>query len=145
MLVAALAGAALMIQFESVTVFGRTIPAGVFGSLAVDGVPLGPVGLAIGAALGAWIEWALLRHRLAATIGQVGGGAAALARMFGAAAVAAGAGYGVRLAAGALAPLPLALLVAAAFGCVYLAAAYFLRLGEARAALDALLRRARVR
>jgi putative peptidoglycan lipid II flippase len=144
-LVAALAGAALMIQFESVTVFGHALPAGLLGTLAVDGIPLGPVGLAIGAALGAWIEWALLRRRLAASIGPVGGGAGAVARMFGAAAVAAGAGYGVRFAAGALAPLPLALLVAAAFGCVYLAAAYFLRLGEARTALVALLRRARVR
>src|SRR5690606_19984755 len=52
--VSAVAGAVLMLQFEPVTVLGATFGAGVFGGANVDGVPLGPVGLAAGAALGAW-------------------------------------------------------------------------------------------
>ena len=65
-LTAAVTGAAFMVQLEPVTVFGVTIPAGAFAGASVAGVPLGPVGLAAGAALGAWLEWWLLRGRLRA-------------------------------------------------------------------------------
>jgi len=144
-LTAAIAGAALMVQFEPIALFGMPIPAGVFAGANVAGVPLGPLGLAAGAAVGAWLEWLLLRRRLRARIGTVGAGAAPLARMFGAAVLAAAAGRGVKLAIGALAPLPAALIVAGVFGVVYLGAAHALGLGEARLLFAAFRRRLRGR
>ena len=143
--ISALAGALLMLQFEAVNVGTVTIPAGVFGGLTVAGLPLGPVGLALGAALGAWVEWGLLGKRLDRRIGSVAVGAASIARMLGAALAAAAAGHGVRIVLGGLHPLPSALLVAAAFGVVYFAAARALGLSEARALADAVLRRVRRR
>src|SRR5690606_25289605 len=73
--ISAVAGAVLMVQFEPVTIFGVTLGAGVFGGTNVDGVPLGPVGRAAGAAFGAWLEWLLLRRRLARHFADVGAGA----------------------------------------------------------------------
>jgi putative peptidoglycan lipid II flippase len=141
-LTAAVAGAALMVQFEPVTLRSLTIPAGVFADARVAGLPLGPVGLALGAVLGSWLEWALLRRRLAIELGHFGAGASALARMFAAALVAAAAGYGVKLASGALHPLLLAFFIAGVYGAAYFAAAHVLRLDDARALAGALLRRA---
>jgi putative peptidoglycan lipid II flippase len=141
-LTAFVAGSLLMLQFEPVSLFGRTIPAGVFAGANVAGVPLGPLGLAVGAAVGAWLEWWLLKRRLAAKIGAVGTGAGQLARMAAAALVAAA----VARATAALvpwAPLPTALIVAAVFGVVYFAAARVAGLAEARALPAALLRRLR--
>ena len=141
-LTAFIAGSLLMVQFEPVTLFGRTIPAGVFAGANVDGVPLGPLGLAVGAAAGAWLEWWLLKRRLVAKIGAVGTGGGQLARMAVAAVVAAAVGRAVA-ALVPWAPLPTALLVAAAFGAVYFAAARVAGLAEARALPAALLRRVR--
>jgi putative peptidoglycan lipid II flippase len=139
----ALAGAALMLQFESIQLFGWSIRAGAFSSWRVAGLPLGPVGLAAGAALGAWLEWYLLRRALSRHIGGVGVGAAPLARMFGAALIAAAAGYGVGVVAHQLHPLPLAFAVTAVFGAVYFAAARLFGLEEARALVGTLTRRFR--
>ena len=47
-LVALVAGAVLMVQFEPVTVLGVTIPAGALASFDALGLPLGPLGLAVG-------------------------------------------------------------------------------------------------
>jgi putative peptidoglycan lipid II flippase len=140
-LTAAVIGATLMVQFEPIE-FGRlSIPAGVFADVRISGLPLGPVGLALGAALGAWLEWILLRGRLGKRIGAVGAGAGHLARMFGAALVAAAAGYGVRALVPALHPVLIAALVVAAFGLVYVALARLLGLEEARALTDSIRRR----
>jgi putative peptidoglycan lipid II flippase len=145
-LTAAVAGAVLMLQFEPVTMRSLTIPAGLFADARVAGLPLGPIGLALGAVLGSWLEWALLRRKLAIELGHFGAGASQLARMFGAALVAAAAGYGVKVASGAqLHPLSLAFLIAAVYGAVYFAAAHLLRLDDARASAGALLRRVRRR
>ncbi|MEO8466460.1 MAG: murein biosynthesis integral membrane protein MurJ [Gammaproteobacteria bacterium] len=141
-LMAFIAGSVLMVQFEPVTLFGRTIPAGVFAGANVAGVPLGPLGLAVGAAAGAWLEWWLLKRQLVARIGAVGTGAGQLMRMAVAALVAAAAARGVA-AVVPWAPLPTALLVAAAFGGVYFAVARLVGLAEARALPAALLRRLR--
>src|SRR5690606_22012041 len=58
---AAAASAALMLQFEPITIGGTTVRAGLMAGASVDGVPLGPVGLALGSAAAAWLEWTLLR------------------------------------------------------------------------------------
>ena len=141
-LTAFIAGSLLMVQFEPVSLFGRTLPAGVFAGSNVAGVPLGPLGLAVGAAAGAWLEWWLLKRRLVAKIGAVSTGAGQLARMLGAALVAAAVARAIT-ALVPWAPLPTALLVAAAFGVVYFVAARVAGLAEARALPAALLRRVR--
>jgi putative peptidoglycan lipid II flippase len=140
-LTAAVLGAALMLQFEPVTIGGFTIRAGLFGDLRVEGAPLGPVGLALGAAGGAWLEWLLLTRTLRRRIGAVGAGGGLLLRVLLAAAAGAAVGFAVRLAGAALHPLPLAILVAGAFGLAYLATARLLGLDEARAFTSALRRR----
>ena len=142
-LTSAIVGAGLMTQFESISIGSFAIPAGLLGNVRVAGLPLGPVGLALGAAVGAWLEWSLLRTRLARRIGAVGAGGSELARMFGAALVAAAAGYAVRFVAPGLHPVPMAAIVTALFGVVYLAVAQALGLSEARVFVNSLLRRVR--
>jgi putative peptidoglycan lipid II flippase len=140
-LTAGIAGALLMVQFESVTVGGITVSAGVFEHLSVAGIPLGPVGLALGASGGAWIEWWLLRAALISHIGRVDSNAGLLARLFAAALAAAAAGHGTRVLLEDLHPLLLALLVTATFGVVYFCAAWTLGLSEARVVFASVLRR----
>jgi putative peptidoglycan lipid II flippase len=139
----AFAGAALMLQFESVTLGGLTIPAGMLDRLTIDGIPLGPVGLALGASIGAWLEWALLRARLTKQVGKFAAGRGHYLPMLGSALLAAAAGYGVGLLTGQLHPLLKALLVGGVFGVVYFAAARTLGLSEAKVVLDSVLRKLR--
>ena len=87
-----------MLQFEPITLARSRSRPGVFADARVAGLPLGPIGLALGAVLGSWLEWALLRRRLLLELGPFGAGASRLAKMFGAALVAAAAGYGLKLA-----------------------------------------------
>jgi putative peptidoglycan lipid II flippase len=142
-LTSALAGTALMLQFEPVTIGTFTMSAGLLADVRASGVPLGPVGLALGASVGAWLEWALLRRALAHQIGSVGTGSGHMARTFGAALIAAAAGYGASRVTAPLHPLLGALLVAGVFGIVYFTAARALGLTEARAFTEALSRRIR--
>jgi putative peptidoglycan lipid II flippase len=144
-LTSAIAGAALMLQFEPVTLGGVTVAAGLFGDLRIEGLPLGPVGLALGAAVGAWLEWGLLRRSLSRQIGSIGVGAGALGRLFAAAIAAAVAGYGTSLVLQDLYPLIAAGIVASVFGVVYLALARLLGVTEARVVTDGVLRRVRRR
>ncbi|HEU4617520.1 MAG TPA: murein biosynthesis integral membrane protein MurJ [Gammaproteobacteria bacterium] len=139
------ASALLMLQFEPVTLGSFSIPAGVFAGASVAGLPLGPVGLALGAAVGAWLEWGLLRAALARRVGAVGAGAGSVARMLAAALAAAGAGYGFGVVLAGLHPLPRALLVAAVFGTVYFPLARLLGIAEAGAALAVAAKRLRLR
>jgi putative peptidoglycan lipid II flippase len=143
-LVALVAGAVLMVQFEPVTVAGVAIPAGALASFDAAGLPLGPLGLAAGAALGAWAEWALLKRALVKQIGCVGAGAGPLTRMFAAAAVAAAAAYAASRGLTGLAAWLEAVLVAAAFGAVYLALSAALGLEQAQAFVRTARRRLRV-
>jgi putative peptidoglycan lipid II flippase len=140
-LTAAVIGALLMVQFEPIAIGALSIPAGVFADVRVSGLPLGPVGLALGAALGAWLEWALLRGRLGRRIGTVGAGASALLRMFTAALIAAAAGYGARLGILGLHPFLIAIVVVAVFGLVYFALARAFALEEARVLWESVRRR----
>jgi putative peptidoglycan lipid II flippase len=139
--VALVVGAVLMVQFETVTVLGFTIPAGALASFDALGLPLGPLGLATGAAIGAWVEWALLKRALAARVGRVGAGSGPLARMFAAALIAAAVAYATsrQLTSSYLLEAAIA---TAVFGAVYLAAARLLGLDEARQLAGVLRRRA---
>jgi peptidoglycan biosynthesis protein MviN/MurJ (putative lipid II flippase) len=148
-LVAAVVGSALMIQFEPVTIRSLIIPAGVFADFRVAGIPLGPVGLALGAAAGAWLEWALLHRALEKRIGAVGAGGSHLVKMFIAAVSAAAAGYGAgyatQVVSVSLPPVPMAALVIGVFGLVYFVIARVLGLTEAQVVMDSVLRRFRRR
>jgi putative peptidoglycan lipid II flippase len=141
--IAAATGAVLMVQFEPVSWLGVEIRAGALAPYTASGLPLGPLGLAAGAALGAWVEWAWLRRRLGVALGAVGAGVGRLARMFVAALVAAAAARGADVWLAVLSPLLTGLLVAAVFGVVYIVAARLLGLDEARALLGAVQRRVR--
>jgi putative peptidoglycan lipid II flippase len=139
--IAFVGGAALMVQFEPITVFGIAIPAGAFASLTAAGLPLGPLGLTAGASLGAWVEWFLLRRRLRAQLGGIGADVLALARMFLAALIAAAAARWLSLRLTAVNPLPAAAIVGAVYGAAYLGLAALLRLDEARALASGALHR----
>lgn len=142
-LVAAVVGGTLMTQLEPVSVLGMEIPSA-FADFT-RGLPLGPVGLALGAALGAWLEWRMLKTRLERRVGAFGAGAGALVRMFVAAAAGALAARTLIALIPGLHPVPLAMAVAALYGCVYFAVARALGVPEARAAIDGILRRFRLR
>jgi len=140
--VAIAAGSALMVQFEPVTALGVSIPAGALASYDALGLPLGPLGLAAGAAIGAWVEWALLKRALAVRVGGVGAGSGTLARMLAAALAAAAGAY----AAGRFLTssyLIDAAIVAAVFGAIYLGVAAALGLEQSAALLSRLRRRLR--
>ena len=144
-LTAAICGAVLMLQFQPITIRSLTIPGGLFSDLRVAGSSLGPVGLALGAAAGAWLEWTLLYRSLRKRIGEVGAGLTHLARMFAAALIAGAAGYGVKVAVGPLHPIIVAVLVLGTFGAVYFGVARLMGLSEAKVVMDSVLRRVRRR
>ncbi|NJD19454.1 MAG: murein biosynthesis integral membrane protein MurJ, partial [Gemmatimonadetes bacterium] len=92
-------------------------------------VHLGAAGLALGASVGAWMEFALLSRSLRARLGAHGAGAARLARLALAAVLAAAAGVGVQVVVPPAHPFVVALETLAAYGVVYVAASSLLGLG----------------
>jgi len=92
-------------------------------------VRLGAMGLALGGAVGAWLEYALLRRALGARIGAHGPGAGPLARMALAASLAAGAGVALQLVLAPAHPIVVALETLLPVGVVYVAAVWALGLG----------------
>ena len=140
--IALVVGALLMVQFEPVVMLGVAIPAGALASFDALGLPLGPLGLALGASLGAWVEWVLLKRRLAVQVGAVGAGIATIARLFAAALIAAAGAYAASFWLTSLYALLEAIAVAAVFGTLYFAAAAALGLEQARTVLGKLKRRA---
>lgn len=145
---AALLGAVLMVQFEVVRPLGEggvEIGPGLFGGLTIGGRTLGPVGLALGAGLAAWLELGLLRRTLRARLGRIALGWGVWSRMLGAAAAAAGAGWGVRLLLPPVHPVISAAAILGTFGVVYFAVASWTGLSEARVVLHRLGRLVRYR
>ena len=100
----------------------------------------GTVGLTATAGVAGWVEFALLRRALHARIGATGIPTGALVRLWGAAAVAAGVGWGVKLLTGAVAGRAPALAVAGAvvgaYGATYLALTAALGEGESAAIVE---------
>jgi putative peptidoglycan lipid II flippase len=80
----------------------------------------GTVGLTASSGLAGWVEFVLLRGALNARIGATGIPAAVVARLWGAAAVAAAVGWAVKVALPRGPALVLAALVGAAYGATYL-------------------------
>jgi putative peptidoglycan lipid II flippase len=79
----------------------------------------GAAGLTASAGLAGWLEFLLLRRALNRRIGETGLPVALASRLWGAALVAAGVAWGLRLALRTLHPIPLAAVVLTAFGGVY--------------------------
>ena len=100
----------------------------------------GVAGLTASAGVAGWVEFTLLRRTLNARIGRTGLPASLVARLWFAAAVAAATAWGVKGALGFRHPLSFGLVVIAAYGVVYIAAAWLLRVEEC-AALVRRLRR----
>jgi putative peptidoglycan lipid II flippase len=124
-------GALLMVQLEPLDLGPVHLRAGLFASWSTPSMPLGPLGLAMGATLGAWFEWTMLRRRLGQRMGAVGPGALQLLRMFAAALFAAACAWGISRLAPPSHPLPMAAAVMAVFGALYFIAARVLGLDEA--------------
>ncbi|HKJ03843.1 MAG TPA: lipid II flippase MurJ, partial [Longimicrobiales bacterium] len=95
-------------------------------------VHLGAAGLALGASVGAWLEYGLLRRALRARIGPHGPPASDLLRMMLAGALAAAVGVGLQLVLPAASPVVQALETLVPFGVVYLSVAAALGLGIPR-------------
>lgn len=98
---------------------------------------LGAAGLALGASVGAWLEYALLRRALGRRIGPHGPPPSDILRMMLAAALAAGTGVGLQLVLPPASPIVLALETLVPFGVVYLSVAAALGLGLPRAGRSA--------
>ena len=144
-LLSAVLGVVLMLQFEAIEVAGRAIGGWGFGLGAtptLGGHPLGAVGLSAAAGLAAWGEWHLLRRTLGERIGPVRPDPRAVARMLLAAAAAAAVARGVGLLLPDAAVFLRSLLAVGAFGVAYLASATLLGLAEARAIAGRFGRRA---
>jgi len=131
--------------------FVRVVLAGGLGYLLMTrleqyqllGQPLGAVGLALASGLAAWVEWALLRSRVARRIGAVGAGAGPLLRMVCAAAAAALVGRAIVALLPPLDPVLVAALALAPFAAVYFGLARLLGLSEAGVAWGRIMRRFR--
>ncbi len=80
----------------------------------------GIAGLTATAGVSGWVEFLLLRHALSQRIGRVSVGAAYLARLWGAALVAAAVGFGIKMTAGAHRPITEGLITLLPFAAVYL-------------------------
>jgi putative peptidoglycan lipid II flippase len=98
------------------------------------GIPpnLGLVGLTLASGMAAWMEYTLLRFVMNRRIGKTEISAAYLARLWGAAAVAAAAGSLVKLLAGGWPPLISGGLVLAVFGILYFTITALAGVPEAR-------------
>jgi putative peptidoglycan lipid II flippase len=95
-------------------------------SRVVGGLALGAAGLALGAAIGAWTEYLLLRRSLGRRVGPHGPGGAYVERLGLAAAAAAGSGAAVQLLLSPAHPAVVALETLLPFGVVYLSGAALL-------------------
>jgi putative peptidoglycan lipid II flippase len=114
---------------------------GVFGALYLPGLlhlpaRSGALGLTGSAGIAGWIEFALLRRRLAERIGDCRLPKGLLPRLWASAAAAVGVGLVAKLALpAAMHPVPRAIVVLGLFGAVYLGSTLALGVSEARQAL----------
>jgi len=118
---------------------------GVFGALYLPGLlhlpaRSGALGLTGSAGVAGWIEFALLRRRLAERIGDCRLPKGLLPRLWASAAAAVGVGLLAKMAVPALHPIPRAIVVLGLFGAVYLGSTLALGVNEAKQALARLRR-----
>ncbi len=134
-----------MVQFGQVSFNGASlgpieIPAFSFGPYGfgiweirpIGGETLGPVGLAGAAGAAAWLEWGMLRRRLARAVGEVRPPVRDVVRMLAAGLAAAGVGRGLVVVLPDLGTVGTAAVVLVAFGGVYLGLSRAFGLEEGR-------------
>lgn len=150
--ISAAVGAVLMLQLDRVGVSPdgvalmgdlpafSPLPAAMRDS-APDVPRLGALGLALGAAVGAWLEYLLLRRAVGRRIGVTRLGGGDLRRTVLAIAPAAAAGVAARPLLDDLPPLVAGPVAAGVLGVVYLAVAWRLRIPGATGLVDAVRRR----
>ncbi|HTQ62824.1 MAG TPA: murein biosynthesis integral membrane protein MurJ [Candidatus Solibacter sp.] len=92
----------------------------------------GAAGLTISAGISSWVEFALLRRTLNRRIGQTGIPLGSMARLWGAALVAAAAGWAIDHFLGRHSPVLVAIVVLVPFGVIYFGALLAMGLAEAR-------------
>jgi putative peptidoglycan lipid II flippase len=100
----------------------------------------GVAGLTASAGIAGWIEFALLRRSLNGRIGRTGLSAAYVSKLWLAAFIGAGVGWGFKLLLGNLHPVPLAAIVLGAYGTTYFLIAYLLKVAESRLIIGRILR-----
>jgi putative peptidoglycan lipid II flippase len=110
------------------------------------GIPIrwGAVGLTASAGLAGWVEFLLLRSRLNRKIGRTGLPLGFVVKLWGAAIIAAGLGWGLKLALvriHPLHPIPAAAVILGPYGVAYFLLATALGVKEARAVIDKFIRR----
>ena len=105
------------------------------------GRPLGPLGLSLGAGVGAWVEWGLLRYHLTKRIGSVSLGQQVMLRMYAAAIVAAAIGRGLAYVLPDFQPALRGALILGPFGALYFLFASMLHVPEAQSVVKRVLRR----
>ncbi|MBA2702384.1 MAG: murein biosynthesis integral membrane protein MurJ [Blastocatellia bacterium] len=105
----------------------------------------GVAGLTASAGIAGWIEFALLRRTLNRRIGKTGLAAGYVIKLWLAAFVAAGIGWGLKLLVGNLHPIPLAGIVLGGYGISYFAITLALGISASQAVVGRLLRLARLR
>ncbi len=93
---------------------------------------LGAVGLSVSAGMAGWAEFFLLRRTMNRRIGRTGISGIVMVKLWGAAAVAAAVGWGIKLLAGMVHPVVMAALVLLPYGIVYLGSTAALGFNEAR-------------
>jgi len=92
----------------------------------------GVAGLTASAGVSGWIEYLLLRRSLNSRIGSTGVRAVYLFKLWGAAAIAAAVGFGLKLILPSMHAIPLAILVLGTYGVLYFVIGAALGIGEAR-------------
>jgi putative peptidoglycan lipid II flippase len=100
----------------------------------------GVVGLTASASVAAWIEFLLLRRSLNRRIGRTGLSISYLLKLWVAAMLGAGVGWGLKLLLGPLHPVPLAFVVLGSYGVVFFAVTHALGISEARTVIGQILR-----
>jgi len=111
---------------------GVTLAFGGPGLLGVD-PKWGVAGITAGAGVAAWVEFTLLRRRLARRIGGATFSGGHVTRLYLAAAAAAGVGWGLRVALGGAGAVLSSIVVLATFALLYLIMTWLLGIPEARA------------
>jgi putative peptidoglycan lipid II flippase len=101
----------------------------------------GAAGLTASAGVAGWVEFALLRRTLNARIGNTGVPASLLARLWGSSAIGATAGWLLKPAAVPHGTLVAAIVVLGAYGLLYFAATYIMRVEECAGTIRRILRR----
>src|SRR6185295_6204958 len=96
------------------------------------------------AGVAGWIEFALLRYSLNRRIGRTGLSASYVIKLWTAALICAGIGWGFKLLLGGLHPIPLAAVVLGSYGVAYFVLTYLMGMKEALTVIGKILRILRI-